>query len=497
MSKNTAKDRYQDLALRRQSILDRARRCAEVTIPSLLPPEGTNQTTKLPEPYQGLGARVVTYLSARLTSALYPPGQSTFTYAPPLEALIASGTLSVPTEMDRQLALAEGVVNSEIERRNWRQPTTATLMQLIVTGNGLEYMAPDNTIKSFRFDSFVVVRDVGGNVIEVLVKQSLHPSGLTGRLAASYQGTGKEGAGQFVDFYMWSKRTKKGWVTRQELDETVVPDTTEVTPNCPFMVYRWTAIPGEDYGRGKIEEMLPDFTALEGLSKAMLDLAAMNARNLILVRPNATGNTLRKFVAKADNGDTGIGNAEDVQLVKFENVAGAQIIAAEIQRLSESIGAAFLLGSGVRRDAERVTATEIRAVAEELEGTLGGVFSMLSEDMIKQRLIRLMRNMEQQKRLPPMTDFVETQITVGLEALRREKDASKVQMLLQILPALPTDALDYVPWPDLLKTLFIGVGLPGKVLSEEEVQQVRQNRMVQQMAQQVDPVQAATALLQQ
>ncbi|WP_265102931.1 portal protein, partial [Acinetobacter baumannii] len=47
------------------------------------------------------------------------------------------------------------------------------------------------------------------------------------------------------------------------------------------------------------------------------------------------------------------------------------------------IGKGFLLSSSIVRDAERVTAEEIRMQANELETSLGGVYSRLAVDFQK------------------------------------------------------------------------------------------------------------------
>lgn len=50
------KAQWEKLNMGRSSVLKRARDCAKLTIPGLLPPEGHNETDSLPTPYQGLGA---------------------------------------------------------------------------------------------------------------------------------------------------------------------------------------------------------------------------------------------------------------------------------------------------------------------------------------------------------------------------------------------------------------------------------------------------------
>ena len=74
----SVKSRYETMKRKRDPYLRRARDCAALTIPALMPPEGHNEFAVLPEPYQGLGARAVVSLSSRLMVAMYPPGKPSF-----------------------------------------------------------------------------------------------------------------------------------------------------------------------------------------------------------------------------------------------------------------------------------------------------------------------------------------------------------------------------------------------------------------------------------
>ena len=73
MSIGTAEARYRQLEQTRQSYLDRARDCSELTIPSLIPPDVHNETSDLYTPFQGIGARGVNNLASKLSLALMPP----------------------------------------------------------------------------------------------------------------------------------------------------------------------------------------------------------------------------------------------------------------------------------------------------------------------------------------------------------------------------------------------------------------------------------------
>lgn len=469
-----------DLAMRREPFLRRARECAALTIPSILPPTGHQYHNTLPEPDDGLGSRAVIYLSSRLMTALLPAGSPFFKLGLPTEVL-AQNEMKPDQEMERLLTLAELHIMSEVERRNWRTPTNLTLQLLIVTGNALEYMAPDNTLKVFRLDQYVVDRDLAGNPIEVIVLNRLAPSAVPER-ARGLIAPRKYSATDQVELYTHAKLLPNGkWRVHQELNDNTVPGSIQTLNRCPFMVYRWSVVPGEAYGRSKVEEHIADLRALNHLRKCVKDGSALQARHVILIRPNATGNRLRRFIEEARNGDVGIGNPEDVNLVSYAQAAnGLQVAAAQVNDLVQSLSTAFLLGSGLRRDAERVTATELRMVTEELDGTLGGVFSMLSADMQRERIVRLIENMERNQQLPMMSDVVDPQIITGLEALSRQQDVYRIQTAMQVTQALSPEERDYLKTDDFLKVLFNGLGLPAMVRSEDEVAQLRQERAIQQ-----------------
>lgn len=478
MSNATAKARYDELAHRRDPFLRRARVCAALTIPALLPPQGHNSYTDLPEPYQGLGARAVVNLSSRLMIAMYPPGMSSFRLQVPSEVLLQAGQMEPDEELERNLALTEKHVNAEIERRQWRQPTFLGLQYLIVTGNVLEQILPDNTIRIYRLDQYVVARDSLGNIRELIIEEMYSPDSLPERA----QGLVRADSTDRVPLYTWVKREGDRWTVKQEVNGKTVPGSTGTYNVLPFNALRWTGVIGEDYGRGKVEEHIGDFRALEGLSKAVLDGAAMASLNIKMVRPNAAGGlNLRRRLAKANNGDWVVGNPEDVGMLQFENVTGIQIAQMELEAKKAEIAAAFLLHGAVRRDAERVTATEVRMMAEELEGTLGGVYSMLSRELQLHRLRRLIVQMQAQGSLPQWPEgVVEPTILTGIEALGREQDVQRVATALQFLGGFPEQVYDYIKWSSLLGKAFNGLSLPDSVHSEAEVQRLREQRAMQE-----------------
>ena len=70
--------RYTQLETDRTPFLARAREAAELTIPTLMPPDGHSGSTSYSTPYQSIGARGVNNLASKLLMTLLPPNSPFF-----------------------------------------------------------------------------------------------------------------------------------------------------------------------------------------------------------------------------------------------------------------------------------------------------------------------------------------------------------------------------------------------------------------------------------
>lgn len=493
----TAKRRYEAQVPRREHALRVGRECAELTLPSLLPPKGWTGARPLNTPYQGTGARCVTHLSSKLLTTLFPPGMPSFRLEVPSETLMQAGQLETPPEIAKGLSMSEKTIQREVDRL-WRPNTNLSLQLLTVSGNSLEFLGNDNNIRVFRLDQYVVVRDAAGNVLEVILEQPVSPLMISDALHPLLpSGTKVDSPDEIVKLYTWVRRKSRNeWWVRQDIEEKPVPGSEGIRTRNPLNPIRWSPIPGDPYGRGKCEEHLPDLLALDNLTKSLVEGSEMASWHILMANSQGTLNPkLKRALTKAKNGDIIDGKEGDVVPLQFANVQGLQVAAAEVERLTNQLEQAFLLRSSIQRNGERVTATELRLLAEDLEGALGGTYSVLAEEMQRERLERLVENMQRAEKLPLWSqEQVEMTITTGLAALSREKDASSVVQLYQGAAAagIPQEVVyDYIKHSDALNILANGLGQPGLVNSEEAAAQFRQQRMMEQVAAQASATQAA------
>ena len=497
----TVAKRYSQLDGERDTFLERGREAARLTIPTLLPEEGHSSSSIYATPYQGIGARGVNNLASKLLLALLPPNSPFFRLTIDdfdLQQIAGDNR----GQVEEGLARIERAAMSEIEGKSIRVPVFEALKLLIVTGNALVYMPKEGGMKVFRPDRYVVKRDTMGNVLEIITKESVSAVTLpeeVRNMIPQPENSHKTGSPvKNYDLYTCLVATGKGYKTHQEVAGMDIPSShgTFKKETNPFIPLRFIRIDGEDYGRGFIEEYIGDLRSLEALTKAIVQGSAASAKVLFLVRPNGTTKT--KDLAAAPNGAFLQGDSNDVSTLQVQKAADFRVSLETMRMINDRLASAFLLNSSVQRTAERVTAEEVRFMAQELETALGGVYSILSQEFQLPLINLLLNSLQKQGKMPKMPkDSVKPTVVTGIEALGRGQDLNKLAAFLQYLQPLGPEIIqsemnlgDYI---DRLAA-SLGIDTSGLIKSDEQKQQ--EQMMQQQMMQQQMLEQAGMGALQ-
>ena len=494
----------------RESYLNRARECAKLTIPTLLKDQGSNWATTFQTPYQSIGARGVNHLASKLLLTLLPPNSPFFRLTIDdfdIEELVGPEQRGA---VEEGFAKIERSAMNEIETEAYRVPVFEALKHLIVTGNCLLYLPEGRGMRVFHLDRYVCKRDPMGNLLYIITKESLDAKTIpeNARVALglpSPQELSPESPDKPYELFTYVCNKGKYWHIHQEIGSTVIPESFGKFPidKNPFIALRFSRVDGESYGRGLVEEYLGDLKSLEALSQAIVEGSAAASKVLFLVRPNGT--TRIKTIADAPSGAIVQGDSNDVstlQVDKFNDFRIAQDMARDIQ---ERLAAAFLLNSSVQRNAERVTAEEIRFMAQELESALGGVYSVLSQEFQLPLINILLGKMVKQKKMPKFPkEAVKPQIVTGMEALGRGQDLNKLSQFLEYLaplgPEVLAQKLNIDDYMDRLGA-SLGIDTGGLIKTDEQIQmeqaeaqQAQQAQMEQQQQSQMmsDVVKGAT-----
>lgn len=429
----TAKERFEALDSKRDQVLTRGRDCADLTIPALMPPEGSDENSSLPTPYQSLGSRGVNNLTSKLRLALFPPGNPFFRFRINEDALgiIADDDPQQAQAIEGAMVQLENDALEELESGSDAVILHSAIKQLVTVGNVLLFMPTEKDSRIFRLNNYVVLRDASGNWLEIVARDVVAKSTLD-TVTKEATGVDEKADGKVddedIDVFTYVRRSDGKAEWHQEINDKEVPGSQgrSSIEDCPYMPLRWSALENENYGRGHVEEYLGDLRSLEDLSKSLVQFSAAAAKVIFLDRPNST--TDLKSLQDAESGEFVEGNIEDIGVLQLQKYADFQVAKSQIDDLTLRLSHAFLLTTGTVRNAERVTAVEIRMQAQELEDVLGGVYTVLSAELQQKVVRRLIARLKKKGRFPTLpSGAIKPIIVTGFEALGRGHELNKLR----------------------------------------------------------------------
>lgn len=485
--------RYQKLSTTRDSYLNRARTSASVTIPSLFPPEGTNGNTSLQAPAQSFGARAVNTLSSKISLTLLPPNQPFFRTTIDSSDLPEDISDETYGEIEQKLSETDNIVTTNLDTKRIRPVADECIKHLVVAGNGLLYDGPDS-IKFYRLDKYVVTRDGRDFVREIIICEAIsiddvpkHIRHLVKEKTAELPSDNKDQ----IKLYTQIKRNGTHWVLTQEINGIPDPKARSTFPlsKMPYVPLRMIRMDGEDYGRGYVEEYIGDLKSLEVLTTALNEGTIAAARLLFLLNPNSI--TKLDDLNRAPNGGFVHGSLEDIGALQIDKQADFNQARQRMAEITEGLSAAFLMNSSLTRQAERVTATEIRAMAQELETVLGGVYALLATEfqlpLVEIELAQLQRT----GRLPELPDgFMKPKILTGIAALGRTQELDKLRILLEYLQPFGPEVLsENMEIDEYIKRVVAALSIKvDDLIPSKETKRNRQNqKKMEEMMQLLGP----------
>ena len=483
---STSKEKFSKLDADRTAVLDRARECSKLTIPSVVTDSGHTETDDIDTPYQAVGSRLVHNLSSKLLLALLPPNTSFFRLmASPDVVDILAQQEGATDELEKNLVSLEQEMMKQIEREALRVPIFEAIKSLIIGGNALLYKTATG-IKSYRLANYVVSRDFSGNPVEIIAKESVTRDTLPEDILTQLASDPEIADSSSVTIFTRAILKEGVWYEFQEVEDIFVEgsDTTyKDNKELPFIPLRWTSINGESYGRGLVEQYLGDFRSLEGLYQLLMEASSVMARVLFGKRAGSTVDV--DDINEAENGSCILGDLEnDITTLQVNKGADLQIPMNMVQDLIRRLEQAFLVASSAARESERTTATEIRYMAADLEKSLGGVYSILSLEL-QRPLAYLLLN---QSKANVDALGIEMVIVTGVEALGRNVELDKIRQFNQLIQELgsPDIVLSRMNVGAYINKIANSLSLDtaGLIKTDEEIQQEQQAQQQQALAQQ-------------
>jgi hypothetical protein len=486
----------------RAECLDRARFCASLTKPWILPPDGWTESEKLPETFSSLAARGITNLEGRLLLAIFPPpGQPWFKLKP-------SGTMkfdpSIEPEMIQEfqkgLHLQELMILAQLEKVNlesgkngrrtgFRSRMRLALSQLLITGDVLMHISDDFDIRVFRRDNYVTKRNPAGDVMYHITREQIDPLTLPEKYLVAAEMSQDELSSQrcddrLTDLYTmveWNPLNKH-WVITQEMNGFVVNELTEKIS--PYMSVTYALPPAADYGRGLVEENLGDVRSMNELTERILDFAAIASKQLFAldynsqVRPQDLASPTGSVIQARVQG----GQISDIGMLRADKLTDFNVVSSTRENIRRDLAVTMLMEAETTPTGERVTAYQVQRVAMELEGALGGLYAPIADSMQMPLVERVRHVLVRKGLLVDLPDeAVEINAVTGVQALANESDQAKVMQLLQTIAQLGPETMARLDTGVLLDLLMRQSGIyePGLVKSQEQIEE-EQAQMRQQ-----------------
>lgn len=489
---NGALARWTELNGKRRGFILRLENYAAVTIPKVCLPDGIQQENEsIQHDWQSVGAQAVNHLLNKLMLAMFSPSRPFFRLDPTKELAMQLAAKGV-SEDD----LREGMVGGEqrairvLDQRAVRPKLYETLRHLIITGNAILDLTQDDAPRVIGIKRYVAKRSVSGKLVEFLIHERVQFDELEDDAKAAVTPMAPETEVDFIRWYKWGGATKK-WTLTQHVNEQNLPETFNMEwaeDSFPVHVLVWDLADEHNYGTGLVEDYAGDFGTLSTLSEAEVKAAILASDYRWLANP--AGITDIEDFKKSSTGDVLAGKKEDLSLVTLVGQGALDAVGKAADKYIRRIGMAFLLGTAVTRDAERVTAEEIRMQADELETALGGVYSRLSVDLQLPLVRWLLKAID----IDIKGTKLEPTIVTGLAALSRNADATQLTLFLQDLAGvatLPPQVLMRLQWEAVMSSMAASRGIQASkyVRPEAEVQaemkQQQQDAANQQAQQEV------------
>lgn len=490
-SNKTFRARYDRLKTDRQPFLERARRFSSYTVPNLYPldtgqrnyGDGADTTG-----WQSFGSQAVNSVVNELVMTLFPP------HTPFARLELTPEAKRILTEEDRNIIERESSLIGaqkeallEHEKIAGRVGLGEALEHLVVGGNACLYKQPEGNLITYPLGQYVAKRDKSGELLELIIEESKAIETFEPELQSrirnkTLQAKNNSNRKDEVNVYTSVKLVNDMYIVEQEVLDMTIGKRQRIKPdNLPFIVLRWKSNYGEDYGRSLVEQYAGDLHAIQFLSEAIAKGMILMSDVKYLVKAGATTDV--DHLINSPTGEFVYGNIEDIGVLQLEKYADFTPISQVLDKYERRVGKAFMLD--IMRDAERVTAYEIRRAALNMEKQLGGAYSLLAVTLQKPYFRLLLRSINFQ--LPD--NLVSTIILTGIEALSKMGDADKYLQWSEAMATaagLPQPVQERMKWGDFAQHTAneLSYELPFIMTEKEYQEKVQADRqfMMQQQA---------------
>lgn len=471
--------------LRDDTAINRYEQYAHWTLPHLMADPrviAANGRVVVERDFQEMGALLVNNLAAKLARILFPTEYSFFkigTGPKLMQELQDRLGITDVGEVKSQLAMLELEAKDRFHANAGYAAINMIMKYLITVGNVLVYR--DSKAGRTLFwgpHRFSIKRAEDTTMLDCVLREittfeALSPTiqsalRLAQRSRYSRKETQVEKYTRIVREY---RGEGEGYFVSEQVDETPVGEGTWYPKLlCPWFAPTWSIIPGEHLGRSLVEDFAGGFAKLSSMSEAAALYGVEMSRVLNLV--SQAGGASIDDLRAAPQGGFVRGDKESVTAYEAGDARKLEVLMNSIEPTVRNLAQAFMY-TGSTRDAERVTAFELRQQALEAENTLGGNVSTLSEGLQTPMARLTLAEVSPAATVGVALQKLNPEITTGLAAMGRSSTVQNLLFAAQEAAGIITLAqLDKRIDPArIVDTVFAGRSVDSKALMYTPEQQ--------------------------
>lgn len=436
---------WNEMETEKGDLIDRSEAYARWTVPSVMQRK-FNSNVEQEKGSVMIGARLVNHLANKIVDTLYPVSGRFFTVALTPEALLdlekemgEENTALIQAAVRDSTSKLEKVAMRKLNLTEYRPVAINAAKHLIITGNSLLRRMKSGRRIHYGVNRYGCRRDIEGKEIEVVLYDKKMFKTFDEKTRTTIEEACKMHHRQHPTdkdevelLTRYSMQPDGRWKIEQEADGVDLNNDQIVSEDdYDLLLLTWNLSTGDNYGRGLVEDHAATFHQLDVTTDAVTDLMAIVCDVKFLVRPgSALGMQIRELNS-AKRGAYFAGNKDDISTPELNKRGDLDVMVGAIAKWEQDLSAAFLL-SNVRQ-AERVTAEEIRLIASELESAFGGLYSNLALSWQQKEADYAINQIDFAKEIGSGIELFEVLVTTGLESLSRQGQIDNLRLAINDL----------------------------------------------------------------
>ncbi len=466
--------------LKNQTVIDRGVRCATAVLPYLFPEDNDDDETD----YKKNIDSSITYLFNSAVNAivytLFPPSSSFVRFGISEEVLQELDD-TTRGEREAEMSKIDRIYVREFEKGNKRLNLTYLIQLLTLTGDALIYVGEEQDVV-YNLHDFVVNRDYFGNAEDIIVRDKKNIYTFDEDIRSQLLSLVDEDTVE-VELYTRIKLNEdKKWDVTQEAEGFEIESSAgqfKYEDN-PYLIGRGNKTKNSNYSTSLILQYIKGIDTVNDFSQSILSSTKIGTKDLFFVDPKGTTNASR--VAKSKSGDFIPGRASDITQMVRNKATDLQMARQEKTDTISALSRAFSVG--IIRDAERVTAAEIRYMEQQLNINNGSIIGTLTQEVVLPYVRLDYKRLQKQKKIAKIDeDLVNPTIVVGSEAMSRSAETSRLDELLSKIVALGPENIKKLNLNEVFTRYAanLGVETDGLFLNDQQVQAQQEEDLMKEV----------------